>query len=295
MSIPFFPALLILSALWGASFLFMRVAAPEFGPVALIALRVLIAGTVLLPIVVRRREWAALKRHAGLLLLAGALNAALPFTLLAYATLHLSAGLTSILNATVPLFGAVIGVWLFRERMETQRILGVVLGFAGVFVLVGVPQSDSGTPLLPVIACLLAAISYVFAANLAKRRLADVSAMVFVTGSQLSAAALTIPLVAVFPPSQMPGEVAWASVVGLAVFSTSLAFLIYFHLIHSAGPTRTLTVTYLIPLFAVGWGALLLDEPLTLNMLFGGGLVLLGVWLANRTVRVRRTARRAIR
>jgi drug/metabolite transporter (DMT)-like permease len=280
-ALPFYPALFLLAALWGGSFLFMRIAAPVLGPVWLIALRVLIAGLVLLPLVARRRHLALLRRHAWQLLWVGFVSAALPFTLLAYSSLELTAGLTSILNATVPIFAAVIGFSVYAEKLDGRRVAGVALGFVGVVVLVGLPAGGGSPPLLSVLAGLAAAVSYVFAANFAKRRLTGIPALVFVSGSQLGAAVFLLPLMPLFPPPQTPGGLVIAAVLALAVLSTSLAFIIYFQLIREVGPTRTLTVTYLIPVFAIGWGALLLGEQLTLGMLLGGGLVLLGVALAN--------------
>jgi len=281
-NLPFYPALILLAALWGGSFLFLRVAAPVLGPVWLIALRVLIAGLVMLPLVAGRGQLAELRRHWRLLLLVGCLNAAAPFTLLAYTALELTAGMTSILNATVPIFAALVGYLLYSEPLDTRRGIGILLGFLGVLVLVGIPQRGAPLPLLPVIAGLVAALSYAFAANLAKRRLVHIPGLVFVTGSQLGAAALMLPLLPWFVPESMPGAGVIASVLALAVLCTSLAFLIYFRLLREVGPVRTLTVTYLIPVFAIAWGALLLDEVLTLNMLLGGVLVLFGVALANR-------------
>ena len=282
MTTPFYPALFLLAALWGGSFLFMRIAAPVLGPVWLIELRVLLAGLVLLPLLARRRHFAVLRRHWPLLLAVGCLNAAAPFTLLAYSSLALTAGMTSILNATVPIFAAVIGIAVYGEPFDARRAAGVALGFVGVVVLVGLPQPDGPLPLLSVAAGLVAAVSYVFAANLAKQRLSHVPALVFVTGSQLGAAVVLLPLLPLFPPPQVPGWGVMGAVAALAVLCTSLAFLVYFRLIREVGPQRTLTVTYLIPVFAITWGALWLGERLTLNMLGGGVLVLLGVALANR-------------
>jgi len=280
-TIPFYPALFLLAALWGGSFLFMRVAAPVLGPVWLIALRVLIAGLVLLPLLLQRRQMGLLRQYGGRLLWVGFLSAALPFTLLAYSSLELTAGLTSILNATVPIFAALIGIAIYAEAVDARRLAGVALGFVGVLVLVGLPQDGSPPPVMSVVTGLAAAVSYVFAANFAKRRLSQIPAIVFVTGSQLGAAVFLLPLLPVFPPPQTPDVLVIAAVLALAVLSTALAFIIYFQLIREVGPTRTLTVTYLIPVFAFGLGALLLDERITLLMLLGGALVLSGVALAN--------------
>jgi len=280
-TIPFFPALILLAALWGASFLFMRVAAPVIGPVWLIEMRVLIAGLALLPLVLSRGNQKLLQQEWRGLLLVGFLNSALPFTLLAYATLQLTAGMTSILNATVPIFAVVVGTAIYAEPLSLRRLLGVLLGFTGVLVLVGLPQGGSTPPLWSVVAGLAAACSYVFAANLAGRRLRHLPGVVFVTGSQLGAAFALLPLLPFWVPVATPGWTVVSAVVALALLSTSLAFLIYFQLLREVGATRTLTVTYLIPVFAIIWGIFFLDESVTLVMLLGCALVLAGVGLAN--------------
>lgn len=288
MALPFYPALILLAALWGGSFLFMRVAAPVIGPVWLIEARVLIAGLVLLPLVLSRGNQRLMLREWRGLLLVGCLNAALPFTLLAYATLDLTAGMTSILNATVPIFAVIFGTLVHREPLGPRRVLGVALGFVGVVVLVGMPQSGGLPPLLSVLAGLAAACSYVIAANLAGQRLRHLPAVVFVTGSQLGAALALLPLLPFWLPAAQPGMTVISAVVALALLSTSLAFLVYFQLLREVGATRTLTVTYLIPVFAIAWGMLFLDESLTTTMLLGCALVLLGVGLANAGPRVGR-------
>jgi drug/metabolite transporter (DMT)-like permease len=281
MALPFFPTLILLAALWGASFLFMRVAAPVVGPVWLIEARVLLAGLALLPLVLSAGHLRRLRDCWRDLLLIGCLNAALPFTLLAYASVELSAGTTSILNAMVPIFAALFGVLVYGERLGRLRPVGILLGFVGVVILVGGPQAGGLPPLLPVLAGLGAAVSYVLAANLARRRLSHVPGVVFVTGSQLGAALILVPLLPVAPPATVPGPAVIGAIVALALLSTSLAFLLYFRLLREFGATRTLTVTYLIPVFAILWGYWLLDEPLTLPMLVGGAFVLVGIGLAN--------------
>jgi drug/metabolite transporter (DMT)-like permease len=281
MNLPFYPALILLAALWGGSFLFMRIAAPQLGPVWLIELRVLLAGLVLLPLVLRRDQLALLMKHRWPLLQVGFFNAALPFTLLAFATLELTAGLTSILNATVPIFAALFGFLVFADRLRGLQIVGILLGFVGVLVLVGMPQPDGPISLVSVAAGLGGALSYVFGANLAKRRLTHLPATVSVTGSQLGAAVTLLPLLPLTVPDRLPDGLVIASVLALALFSTALAFVVYFQLIRDVGPTRTLTVTYLIPVFAMAWGHLFLDEVVTLGVLLGGGLILLGVAFAN--------------
>ncbi|MCG8428903.1 MAG: DMT family transporter [Chromatiales bacterium] len=278
-----FAILVFLAMLWGGSFLFMRIAAPVLGAVWLIEFRVLLAGLVLLPVIIYQKQFFEMLKRYRQLLIAGALNAALPFSLLAYAAIELSAGLTSILNATVPIFSALFAYLVLKEKIGMGKVIGIVLGFFGVIVLMAWRQQGELPPpsLISIGAVLLAAISYVLAANYTKQRLTDIQPLVYVTGSQLGAALLLIPLLPFFIPEQEPNDQVIFSVIALAVLSTSLAFAFYFHLIKQIGPTQTLTVTYLIPVFAILWGNWFLDEQLTLTMLTGCSLIIFGTALAN--------------
>lgn len=282
--------LVALAALWGASFLFMRIAAPELGAVWLIELRVLLAGLALLPWVLWRGHTAYLWRYWRGLSLVGLLNAALPFSLFAWVAIELNAGLTSLLNATVPVFAALYLLLFKKQALGWLRWVGIGLGFAGVAVLAFEDNPALALPgALPLVAGLSAAASYVLAANYTREHLADVPPLAYVTGSMLYAAVLLLPFLPVFMPTDWPqGEmlcrVAWATL-GLAFLSTSLAFWGYFYLIHAIGPAKTLTVTYLIPVFAIGWGALLLDEPLTSTLLMSAVLIVVGTLLANQNKR----------
>ncbi|MEM6436905.1 MAG: DMT family transporter [Cyanobacteria bacterium P01_D01_bin.115] len=279
--------LLSLAAVWGGSFLFMRIAAPEFGPIWLIEIRVLLAALTLLPLLLKQGLWHELQRHRRALMVVGLLNSALPFSLLAFTSLFLPAGMTAILNGTVPFFGvAVAYVWL-REPLTRSRVLGLLLGFVGVVVLVG----WRGTAITPEIlwaiaAGLCAALMYAIAAPFIRLNLQSVPSLVFATGSQLSAAMFLLPLLPFTQPSDLPSPRAVLAVLGLALLSTSLAYILYFRLIHSVGSTRALTVTYLIPLFAILWGALVLNEAITVSMLAGGALILLGTAIANQVIKL---------
>jgi drug/metabolite transporter (DMT)-like permease len=275
-------ALLLLATLWGGSFLFMRVAAPVLGPVWLIELRVLLAGLALLPLLLHLRLWGEVRRYWLPLCVVGLLNSALPFLLFAYAALTLPSGLLAILNATTPLFGLMVAaVWL-REPMTLSRLVGFALGFMGVLLLVGTGAGMSApAPIMAVGAGLMAPLSYAFAAPYAKRELPQVSPLVVATMSQLSAALYLLPAVPLAIPQRELTLAAGASLLALALISTSAAYILYFWLIKKIGSTRTLTVTYLIPGFAMGWGALLLHEPITIAMLVGCLTILLGTAIAN--------------
>lgn len=273
--------LLTLGAIWGASFLFMRIASPVLGPVWLIESRVLIAGLALLPVILWLRQQQQLLRNFPHLLVAGFLSAALPFSLLAYVTLNVSAGVTAILNATVPIFGVLLALFVIRERILIGKLAGVILGFIGVMVLVAWHEGDGQAPPLPsVIAGLLAALSYAIAAYYSKHHLHGVSPLVFATGSQLGAALCLLPLLPLVPLPVTPDTRVIMCVLALALFSTALGFIFYFHLLREIGPSRTLTVTYLIPVFAILWGRVFLGEAVTVTMAAGCLLILGGTALA---------------
>lgn len=276
--------LLLLAALWGASFLFMRVAAPEFGPVALAGLRVLGACAVLLPLLMWRGEAAALRRHWRPLLLVGLTNSALPFLCYGVAALAITGGLSAVFNATTPLWGALIAWLWLQDRPGRHKLLGLALGFGGVLWLAWDKASfKSGTvgvsPGLAVVACLAATLMYGFSACYTRKHLAGVPSMALACGSQLSAALLLVPLAAWQWPARLPGLAAWVSVAGLALLCTGLAYVLYFRLIAHVGAAQAMSVTFLIPAFAVLWGVLLLGEQVSLVMLGACAVILLGTAL----------------
>ena len=273
--------MVVLGALWGASFLFMRIAAPEIGPVWLIEFRVLIAGLVLLPWLLNKQYISELVANLKGLFLVGALNSAIPFVLIAYITTTISAGITSILNALVPIVGVIFSYLFVKEKLSPSQLLGVVLGFVGVILLMLWQQEEAISPSPVMVSCaLLACVSYVAGAHYTKLHMANMSSIVFTSGTQLAAACLLLPILPFFIPSQAPSMQSVLAIIGLAVLSTSLAFVLYFRLLHQVGPTKTLMVTYLIPFFGVLWGALFLDEIITLNQVISGLFVLLGVALS---------------
>ncbi|MGM3273689.1 DMT family transporter [Ralstonia sp. 24A2] len=273
--------LLTLAALWGGSFLFMRVAAPQFGPVALIALRVAIASCFLVPVLTWRGGLGVLRAHWPHLLAVGVLNSAIPFCLFAYAELTLTAGFTSVLNAAAPLFAAIVAFAWLGERISSLRVLGLAIGFVGVIVLVGGSSAiDATQGGVAVAAALSATVLYGVASTYTKRFLTGVPPLAVATGSQLAATIVLAPLAVWLWPAQTPTGSVWLHVIALGIACTGIAYILFFRLVAHVGPTRAVSVTFLIPVFGVLWGILFLGEQLTLNMVLGCTVILLGTSLS---------------
>lgn len=273
--------LVVLAAIWGASFLFMRVAAPEFGPVATAAVRVGGASLLLVPLLALREGLGDLRRHWRALLLVGLLNSALPFAMFSYAALSINAGLSSILNATTPMWGALVAWAWFGQRLDGSRLIGLALGFAGVVLLAWDKASfKPGGSGFAILACLVATCSYGLAANATKRYLSGATPLAVATGSQFAAALLLALPAWAWRPEVLPSARAWWAVGLLALLCTSVAYILFFRLMKRIGPTNTISVTFLIPVFALIWGWLALHETLTFAMAAGCLVVLLGTALA---------------
>jgi len=272
----------LLAAIWGASFLFNRITAPVIGPVLTAELRTLIAGVALAAYFALSGydiEWRRWGRHY---LVVGIFSSALPFLLWAYAALSVSAGVLSVLNATSPMWGALCAALLLRERMSMRRVFGLGIGIAGV-ALVTSPGGGTTLHYPAVAAALAAAFSYGLIATYIRRWASHVPSRGMAAGTQFAAGILLVPLIPLSPPGAMPAPLIVASVLALGLLCGAVAYLLYFRLIADIGATRALTVTYLIPVFGVLWGALFLGETLTLTMLAGGVLVILGTVLVLRT------------
>ncbi len=279
----------MLAALWGGSFLFMRMGAPEFGPVVLITLRTATAALFLLPLVVWSKQWNSIIQNFRLLLLVGVLGTAIPFTLLSYAVLTVTAGYASIINATAPIFTAIIAwVWV-KEKLSTVAIGGLIIGFCGVVVLTFDKQGNSSSiNILPVLAGLSATFGYGIGANVTRQKLAHVRPLTLACGSQFAATIFMLPFSFWFWPSQLPSFQAWVSVILLGVACTAIALIIYFRLIANIGVNKAMTVTYLIPFFGVIWGMIFLQESISLLMFMGGVLILIGVGLSSEILAKKR-------
>lgn len=273
--------LLLLAAIWGASFLFMRVAAPEFGPAPLIAIRVAIAMVFLLIVLSWRNGLTGMRGKAGHFTVVGAINSALPFTLFAFSTLYVTAGFAAVLNASVPLFGALVAYFWLRDKLTVARVLGLLVGFLGVVVLVWGKISFKGDGSgWAVLAALLASLSYGISANYTKRYLTGVDPIAIATGSQIAATILLLPLAVMYWPETMPSAKSWLSALALGIACTGIAYILFFRLIAKVGPQKAVAVTYLLPVFGMFWGTVFLHESITSNMLGGCLIILLGTALA---------------
>ena len=251
--------LVTLGALWDGSFIFMRVAAPEFGPVALISLRVGIAALVLLPLLAIGGRWKIVLEHAGAMLFIGILNSALPFTLFAFATLTLEAGYSSVINSVTPLFTALVAWLWLRETLGRAALLGMSVGLIGVFVLVSAKlQGLQGEAGMAILAALIAACSYGVAANYTRARLGNVGSMELAAGTLLGASLLMVLPGILYWPSEPVSTGAWLAVASLGFACTGFAYVLFFYLINSLRPSRAVTVTYLVPVSGMVLGAKLL-------------------------------------
>jgi drug/metabolite transporter (DMT)-like permease len=281
--------LLLLAALWGAAFLLMRICAPEFGPAALVFVRVGGAALLLVPLAAMRGDGPALLQHWRPIAVVGLVNTALPFLLFMIAALVLSAGLSAIFNATSPLWGALFA-WLWLHDKPTRwRALGLAIGFIGVLGL-GLrnaslkPGEHGVSPAWGIAACIAATVCYGVAANYTKKKLTGVPPMAVAAGSQLSAALVSLGPALWWWPARNPGALAWVSAAVLAIACTALGYLLYFRLIAHIGPAHAIAVTFLIPAFAAVWGAMFLGETLSAATLAGCAVILLGTALATGLV-----------
>lgn len=277
--------LCLLAALWGASFLFMRLGAGEFGPVALAGLRVLGATLFLLPLLAARGQLAVLRAHWRAIFLVGLTNSALPFLAYSYAALSITAGLSSIFNATTPLWGALIAWLWLKDRLTPSRVLGLLIGFGGVLWLAWdkasfKPGADGTSTGWAIVACLGATLLYGWSASFTKKRLTGVAPLAVATGSQLSAAlALALPMLWCWP-ARSPSGTAWFAVALLALACTGVAYVMFFRLIARIGPANAIAVTFLVPVFAVLWGWIFLGEGISSAMVISCGVIVVGTALA---------------
>jgi drug/metabolite transporter (DMT)-like permease len=288
----------LLAAIWGASFLFMRIATAEFGALPTAAVRVAVATAFLLPLLWLRGLGPQLRRHWKPVFIIGLLNSGIPFALFAFALHSITTGLTAVLNATVPLFGALVAWFWLNDRPTASRVVGLAIGFAGVAMLAWdqasfKPDANGYSPGWAVLACLAACVLYGIAANAAKRYLSGLPALVTATGSQIGATlGLTLPALWLWP-AEVPGVHAWLALIAAGIICTGVAYILYFRLIENAGPARAVAVTFLVPVFAFFYGVLFLQEAVTGWMVFCAIVIVFGTALATGLLKLPSLRRRA--
>ena len=274
--------LLVLAAIWGASFLFMRIAVPELGPAWLMFGRVLLAATFLALVALLLKRGLSLRQYAGHFIRLSFFNTALPFLLFAYAAQTLTASLLAVLNATAPLWGALIGWLFFRQKMTAKLALGLILGVSGVSILVGFDAVIANSEAIPAVAAAAAAACCYGIATWYTRMAKPVPAFLNAHGSMWAASLWLLPLLWFIPlPVAAPATDSYLAVLALGVVCTGIAYLLYFRLVQDLGATPTLTVTFLIPVFGVLWGHLFLQEAIGWHTLIGAGTVIVGTALVS--------------
>lgn len=291
--------LLALAAIWGASFLFMRIAAPAFASVNTTFLRVFFALVGLAAMLLLLRTPMQFQGKLKSIMVLGIINSGVPFLMYAVAALWLPAGYSAILNATTPLMGALIGFSFFHETLTLRKWAGVMLGLVGIGLITTTGEVDlSGQLAIGVLACLIATACYGCAGFLTRRWVTErggLDAKLVAFGSQIGAVLFLLPFfgytLATGPAVDWAQPGVWASVLAVGFLCTAFAYLLYFRLIADIGPLRSLTVTFLIPPFGILWGYLVLGETLTGGFVFGGAVVCLAVWLVTSPAKAVKSAK----
>ena len=274
-----FGSLLFLGAVWGAAFLFTRIAAPQVGPAWAAEFRLAIGAAVLIAVAGRSTMRAANGRVTTFLIV-GALFSAVPFTLIAFATVTLPAGFPALLNAATPLFTAAIAVGFMGQRVSSRVVAGLVVGVVAVITLVGWSPLEPGvTTILAVAAGLGAPASYAVAGNFVRARLADVQPTELATGMLTAGSVIVLPVALLSGAPGTPSADGAISLVAVGVLSTAIAWPIFFRVLRHTTPTAASTVTFIVPAFALTWGSIFLAEPVGMGLLVGFGLILVSLTL----------------
>lgn len=293
---PWLADFIFLASIWGGSFLFMHLAVGEFGALPTAAVRVAIGALFLMPFLWWHQLWPELAKNWKPIFFVGIFNAAVPFACYCFALQYVTTGVSAILNATVPLFGALVAFLWLKDRLTSSRILGLAVGFLGVALLawdrVGAGfQNHTAAGLQPALAigaCLLATLCYGIAASFTKRYLGGISSLVTAAGSHMGATLLLAGPALWLRPAHMPSSQAWLAVLAVGVVCSGIAYILFFRLIENAGPTRTLTVTFVVPVFAVTYGVALLGEHITSRMVLYAAIIVLGTSLSTGILKLRR-------
>ena len=263
----------ILGAVWGSAFMFIKIATPELGPIALVNIRLAVAGLIFLPFLLQKKYLRHFKSNLKNILILSIINTALPFSLFAYASLESSSNMLSILNGTTAIMAVVISTMWLKVKLNLFQILGVFIGLFGIIVLANPDNVYISTK--ATIFCLSAAFCYALSANYIQKFAYKTNTIVLIGWSLVIASVLLLPLTVFNLPSKTPSSNAIFSILWLGVISTGVAFLGYVRLIEKVGAVKTATVAYFIPVFGVIWGYIFLGEPITLQILIGMMLIII--------------------
>ena len=278
--------LTLLAAIWGSAFMFIKISAVDFGPILLVTLRLLIAGVVFMPLLLQRKYRLLFRSHLPGILIIGIFSNALPFTLFAFASLGATSNMLGILNGTTAFLTTVIAYFWLSESISTKQVIGLCLGFFGVIILVN-PANGSAT-LTASLCALFGSLCYAFNGNYLQKYHANSDKKVLIGWSMLFGGILMVPIAAFNLPEAMPNLNSIFALLWLAVVSTGIGYLGYIRLIERIGAVKTSTLTYLLPVFSILWGALFLQEKITI-FIFGGFIfVMMGMYFSNTTTRVKK-------
>jgi drug/metabolite transporter (DMT)-like permease len=288
---PWWADLLLLSAVWGSSFMFTKIAAQDIGAMPTAFGRVAVAALFLVPLLLWKRETASLAQHWKKAFLIGIFNSGIPFAAYAYALLTISTSTGAIVNASTALFGAVIAWLWLKDKPSLSRTIGLVLGFTGVCLLAlqnarSAPTGDLTSQLVGMLVCLLAPLCYGLSASYTKLHFSGVPALVSATGSQLGAALFLAPFALWLWPDHAMQWGTIASLLVIGVVCTGMAYILFFRIIELAGASKALTVTYAVPVFAVFYGVTFLGETITMPMVLCAGVILVGISLSTGLLRL---------
>ena len=271
--------LILLGAVWGSAFMFIKISADDFGPILLVNLRLLLAGALFLPFLLQKKYLAYFKSHFSGILILGIFSNAFPFTMFSYASLGATSNMLGILNGTTAFMTMVVAYFWLKESITPKQIFGIILGFLGILVLVN-PANGSATLGASGFA-LVGALSYSFSGVYIQKYQLNANKFVLIGWAMLFGGLFLTPLSFFNLPDQIPDNNAIAALLWLGIVSTGIAYLGYIRLIEQIGAVRTSTVTYLLPVFSIIWGSIFLDEKITL-IIFGGFIfVMIGMYLAN--------------
>ena len=271
--------LILLGAVWGSAFMFIKISADDFGPILLVNLRLLLAGALFLPFLLQKKYLAYFKSHFSGILILGIFSNAFPFTMFSYASLGATSNMLGILNGTTAFMTMVVAYFWLKESITPKQIFGIILGFLGILVLVN-PANGSATIGASGFA-LVGALSYSFSGVYIQKYQLNANKFVLIGWAMLFGGLFLTPLSFLNLPDQMPDNNAIAALLWLGIVSTGIAYLGYIRLIEQIGAVRTSTVTYLLPVFSIIWGSIFLQEKITW-IIFGGFIfVMIGMYFAN--------------